>query len=324
MPPSSSNALTLARNAMATRFEIVLPGNDSVKLRAAGEEALDEIERIEAALSFHRPTSEIAHINARASRGPVRVSPEVFALLQQSAALAVETGGAFDITIAPLLRCWGFIGGSGRMPDPSEIDQARARVGMRHVHLDAESFTVRFDTDGVMIDLGSIGKGYALDQAARVLKDSGINRALLHGGTSTVVAIGQPDDSEPWKIAVDPPPDSTDSSTIPLAVIPLRDEALSVSAVWGKSFQSGDRRFGHVLDPRTGQPAVRAELAAVTLSEAMVTDALSTALLIDGVAGLDPLIARRPAARALVIGIPQSSGSRPLESRGIEIQNSPC
>src|SRR5439155_10277269 len=108
--------LTLARLAMATRFEIVLHGDNPIALRAAGEEALAEIDRLEAQLSLYRPTSEIAHVNARAAREPVRVSPTLFALLQHAQKLHAETQGAFDITIAPLVRCWGFTGGMGRMP----------------------------------------------------------------------------------------------------------------------------------------------------------------------------------------------------------------
>src|SRR5438477_13111440 len=99
--------VTLARHAMATRFEIVLVGDNAVSLRAAGEEALDEIERLEARLSLYRPTSEIAHLNARAAREPVRVTPGLFALLQHARQLHQESGGAFDITVAPLVRCWG-------------------------------------------------------------------------------------------------------------------------------------------------------------------------------------------------------------------------
>src|SRR5580765_4854723 len=125
MPP-----VTLACNAMATRFEIVLHGDNPVALRAAGEEALDEIERLEAQLSLYRPTSEIAHLNARAAREPVRVTPAVFALLQHAQQLHHETGGAFDISVAPLVRCWGFMGDTGRMPAPEDVAEARCKVGM--------------------------------------------------------------------------------------------------------------------------------------------------------------------------------------------------
>ena len=110
--------VAVARHAMATRFEIVLHGGDPVALRAAGEEALAEIDRIEAQLSLYQPTSETSHLNACAAREPVRVTPNLFRLLQQSQKLHQETGGAFDITIAPLIRCWGFMGGTGQMPQP--------------------------------------------------------------------------------------------------------------------------------------------------------------------------------------------------------------
>jgi FAD:protein FMN transferase len=108
-------AVALAREAMATRFEIVLPGANSPALRAAGEEALDEIERLEGQLSLYRPTSEIAYANARAAHEPVRLSPPVFRLLIHAQQLHLETAGAFDITVAPLVRGWGMMNGSGTL-----------------------------------------------------------------------------------------------------------------------------------------------------------------------------------------------------------------
>src|SRR5882762_4798091 len=155
--------ITHARHAMATRFELVLHGENAVALRAAGEEALEEIDRLENQLSLYRPGSEIAQLNSRAAREAVRVTPELFSLLQHAKQLHAETSGAFDITIAPLVRCWGFMGGSGKMPAAEEIAEARARVGMAHVLLDANNRTVRFAREGVMLDLGAIGKGYAVE-----------------------------------------------------------------------------------------------------------------------------------------------------------------
>src|SRR6266404_4213159 len=134
--PSIHQSLRLACSAMATRFEMVLHGEDAVALRAAGEEAISEIERLEEQLSLYRPSSEISALNARASRAPVRVTPPLFALLQHAQQLSQETGGAFDITIGPLVRCWGFMGGTGRLPSAEELAQARAMVGMDLVHLD--------------------------------------------------------------------------------------------------------------------------------------------------------------------------------------------
>jgi FAD:protein FMN transferase len=293
--------VTLARHAMATRFEIVLHGESASRLRAAGEEARAEVELIEAQLSIYRPTSEIARVNVRAAREPVRVTPPVFRLLEQARQLHRESGGAFDITIAPLVRCWGFMDGSGSWPDPAEVARVRQHVGMPHVILDAENLTVRFDGEGVMLDLGAIGKGYAIDRATETLREAGVTSALLHGGTSTVYGIGKPPGDDPWKVAIESPP-VADARTTWLATVPLQDEALSVSAVWGKSFEHEGKTFGHVLDPRTGQPVANAVLAAVVLPSATETDALSTALLVVGAEGHEKIAQLRPGIRTLVVG----------------------
>jgi FAD:protein FMN transferase len=302
--------ITLARQAMATRFEVVLQGDDAIHLRAAGEEALDEISRLEQQLSLYQPSSDISRINALAAREPVRVEPRLFQLLERALALGRATDGAFDITVAPLVRCWGFMGGTGRVPDDAALQRARACVGLNLIELNASDSSVRFLRPGVMVDLGSIGKGYALECAAELLRDAGIARALLHGGTSTVVALGRPEDQPHWSVAVDsgPAPAAASGSTYPsdaptsppLAIVTLQDEALSVSAVWGKSFSRDGRAYGHILDPRTGQPVQHAVLAATILPSATEADALSTAILIGGPTSLGFYAARWPQLRALV------------------------
>lgn len=287
--------ITLALQAMATRFELALNG-DSPALRAAGEEALAEISRIESMLSLYKPTSEIANLNARAAHEPVPVSPELFALLQRAVALSGETNGAFDITIAPLVRCWGFMRGQGSVPSDEQIDEARANVGFQLLELNSSDRTVHFSRSGVMLDFGAFGKGYAVDQAIEVLRESGVSSALLHGGTSTVLGIGRAENNTPWKVAVTGSPPAEEA----LAVVELAGDSLSVSAIWGKFFASQGRTFGHVLDPRTGRPCERAELAAVSVPSAADSDALSTALLVEGPDGLKNLAQARPQSRALV------------------------
>ena len=310
--------VTLARHAMATRFELVLHGNSAIALRAAGEEALTEIDRLENQLSLYRPTSEIAHINTRAAREPVRVTPEVFALLQHAQRLHAETGGAFDISIAPLVRCWGFMSGTGKMPAVGDVAEARAKTGMQHVQLDTENRTVRFAREGMMLDLGAIGKGYAVGQAAGLLREAGVTSALIHGGTSTVYAIGSPPEGESWKIAVETPPATLGAIRFPeLPTVSLRDEAMSVSAMWGRSFQSDGTTFGHVIDPRTGEPVKRALVAAIILPSATETDALSTALLVLGAEGLDPIFRLRAGMKALVLA--EAGGKFYVETRGIPL-----
>ena len=312
-------AVTLACHAMATRFEVVLHGDNPVALRAAGEEALRVVEQLEAQLSLFRASSEIAHLNARAAREPVRVTPGLFALLQQAQKLHEESSGAFDITIAPLVRCWGFMGGDGRVPRPEEMAEARAKVGMPLVQLNPGDFTLRFAREGVMLDLGAIGKGYAVERAAEVLREAGVTSALLHGGTSTVQAIGQPPGEEFWKVAIETPSPLPDAPPTLLATVPLKDEAMSVSGVWGHSFQEGGRTFGHIIDPRTGEPALGTVLAAVVLPSATETDALSTALLTLGSAGHERIASLRPGMRTLVVS--ESHGQLRVEAKGIKVRS---
>ena len=329
---------------MATRFEIVLYGENPVSLRAAGEEALNEIERLEAQLSLFKPTSEIARVNAGAAYAPVRVSPPVFRLLQRAQRLTRETDGAFDITIAPLVRCWGFMGGPGARPEPAAVAEAREHVGMHRVHLDDASCTVRFEKPGMMLDLGAIGKGYAIDCAVECLRDAGVHHALIHGGTSTAYGIGSAPDSDGWQIAIPSPvtmkqktaerlqalgvgqsqpvqPETHVIEENPFAIVALRDSSLSVSAVWGKFFHSDGRNFGHIIDPRSGEPAAVAVLSAVVSPSATDTDALSTALLTLGPEGHERIAGLRPELKTLVVA--ESGGAYEIRTKGIAIENAP-
>lgn len=309
--------VTLAKHAMATRFELVLHGENESALRAAGEEALVEVERLENQLSLYRPGSEIAQLNARAAREPVRVSPEVFALLQHAARLSAETNGGFDITIAPLVRCWGFMTAAQRIPTDEEIAAARAVIGMHHVLFDPAERTIRFAKPGVMLDLGAIGKGYAIERGAELLREAGVTSALFHGGTSTACAIGHPPDAEHWQVALPTPPErrpparleenlsAATTNPSPSDASPtklrLRDESVSVSAIWGRSFEVGGKFFGHVLDPRVGHPVTSAVMSAVILNTATETDALSTALLTLGAAGHTKIQSLRSGMRSMVM-----------------------
>lgn len=335
----------LARHAMATRFEIVLSGENPVSLRAAGEEALDEIDRLESQLSLFRPTSEIAHLNARAAREPVRVTPSLFALLEHARRLTDETGGAFDITIAPLVRCWGFMEGSGHLPNAEDLAVARNKIGMHLVELNRSDFTVRFGREGVMLDLGAIGKGYAIERAVELLREAGVTSALIHGGTSTIYALGRPLDADTWRVEITSPFMSGEPASLrlppsvsqreephpeplrqpelkdrplPFATVSLQDESLSVSAIWGKSFHAQGRSFGHIIDPRTGEPATGAVLSAVVLPSATETDALSTALLTLGPPGHDSIANLRSGMRTLVVA--ETGGTFCVKAKGIAVQ----
>ncbi len=282
--------VALALRAMATRFELVLDGDDPVRLRAAGEEALGEIERVEARLSRYRPTSDVAAVNAAAGGGPVRVDPRVAALLDECALLSRLTDGTFDVSVGPLLRAWGFVGGSGAPADPRDVARARALVGMQQVEIDRAGSTVRLTRPGMELDLGAVGKGYAIDRAIAVLREHGVPRALLHGGTSSVHSIGRPRGGQDWGIAWRVPGEPLRRRGLD----PSRP-ALAVSAPHGKAFTGRDgRTWGHVLDPRTGQPARAVASACVAGPSSTRCDALSTALLVLGGPWPDTLAASFP------------------------------
>lgn len=270
--------VSLSLHAMATRFEMVLYGEDDVRLRAAGEEALAEIERLEAQLSFYRPDSEISWINGRAASEAVKVEPRLFHLLKYCAAFTRATDGAFDITIGPLMRAWRFAGGAGALPDRDEIEAARRLTGMHNIEFDDEALTIRFKQPGVELDLGAYGKGYAIERAIDSLKESGVGSALLHGGTSSAAVIGRPPEQLCWRIQLSKPFDTPDAAS----VLELANEGLSVSAIHGKAFTADGRTYGHVIDPRTGFPVSRAVAAAVAGPSASTCEVLSTALLVSG------------------------------------------
>jgi thiamine biosynthesis lipoprotein len=280
--------------AMGTRWELKMYSpQPETYLQSVSEALLEEVERLEEMLSFYRDSSDLTDLNARAAWEDVPVDPRFFTFLQQAAELHRATGGAFDPTIGPLLRCWGFVGSSGAMPTARALEEARAVVGMQHVHLDAGNYTVHYDREGVLLEFGAIGKGYAIERAVELLREYEIESALLHGGTSTIYGLGSPPEEDAWNIAIQRPYAPEAES---LATIPLHNRALSVSAPHGKWFEQNGRRYGHVLDPHTGYPAAGSVLAAVVTESATESDALSTALLTLGEAGIPLLRAYRPDA----------------------------
>jgi thiamine biosynthesis lipoprotein len=169
-----------------------------------------------------------------------------------------------------------------------------------------------------MLDLGAIGKGFAVDRAAQTLRELGVGSALIHGGTSTVFAMGRPSDAPSWRIAVEYPHAAGTPSRL-LAQVELHDESLSSSAVWGKHFTSEGRMLGHVIDPRTGEPTGAALLAAVVAPSATETDALSTALLTLGPAGVDSVVKPLSRVRGLVVVQPENGQSYQVMSHGIRV-----
>lgn len=274
---ASDHWLRVHRQAMACRFEVVLPADGASHVDAA-RAALDEADRIEALLSVFRESSEVSFVNRTAAERPVEVSGELFALVERSIALGAETAGAFDITVAPLSRCWGFLARDGRVPAADEIDAARAAVSASRLELDPVRRTIQFGVGGMELNFGAIGKGYALDRMARVLADQGVTDALLSAGGSSVLAVGGGRGGWPIDLC------SPRASRGVLARVRLRNAALGTSGAGEQFFESDEGRFGHVLDPRTGWSARGVLSASVLAAGAETADALSTAMFAGGAA----------------------------------------
>lgn len=270
--------LRFGRRAMATQFEVVMPWGTPAAADASTA-ALDLVDQLEDQLSAFRPKSELSRINAIAAHAPVPVESRLFELLALCARLSRETQGAFDITSSPLSRVWGFHDRNGRVPDDLDIATARDLVGMHHVGLDPARRTVRLAKPGVELNLGSIGKGHALDRAAEHLCLRWRQGCfLIEGGSSSVLAVGAPpDDARGWSVGIRHPFDDRQSIRLH-----LRDRALGVTGTAHQHFDYNGRRLGHVLDPRTGRPCEQMELAVALAPTAAEADALSTAFFVLG------------------------------------------
>jgi thiamine biosynthesis lipoprotein len=239
-------------DAMGTAYSVVAYGEDRFKLQAAVELAFDEVRRLDALLSNYRPASEWSQVNRYAAERPVKVSKELFDLLAACIRYSEVSEGAFDITVGPLMKIWGFYKGSGRFPHRAEIRGALARVGYRNILLDPKAQTVSFRRSGVEMDPGGIGKGYAVDRMVAILRENGVQSALISAGGSSIYAIGVPaTEARGWKVDIRHPKDMNKT----VQEVFLKDESMSTSGNYEKFFRVRDRMYSHIMDPRTGYPA---------------------------------------------------------------------
>lgn len=281
---------------MATRFEIALPPGTPFAVDAASA-ALDLIEEIEERLTVYRDTGAVAHVNREAADANVPVDSELYAFLERCAALTVETAEAFDAGIGALIELWRIARDRGELPTEEELNRTAAESGFRHVSLNTG--TVRFRRQGLKLNFGAIGKGYALDRAAELLRrDWGIGSALLQGGGSSILGMGvPPNEPRGWPISVNhPEPDQR-----PLAAVYLKDRALGTSAATFQYFEIAGKRYGHVLDPRSGRPAVGCASASCLHASAAAADALSTAFFVAGSDWTREFLRSRPEIAGLIL-----------------------
>jgi thiamine biosynthesis lipoprotein len=267
-----------SRVAMGCTATVRACGPDTAALPAVVGEALDEIDRVDRLMSHYRRDSPLSRLNREAANGPVAVEPELLDFLAECLRWSVESDGAFDVTVGPLMKAWGFFRDEGRVPGEIELARTLEVVGYRHVVLDHDGGTVRFDRPGVELDLGGIGKGYAVDRAVDLLRRRGIASALVNLGGSSVYGLGAPPGRDAWEVGIQDP---SDSRKITLTVT-LRDRALSVSGGYERFFEKDGVTYSHIMDPRTGRPVQGVLSVAVLTDSATNGDALDDVLIVRG------------------------------------------
>ena len=281
-----SRLLRYRHEAMATMFEIIIPESDADETYGAQatQAVFNEIDRLEDELSRYRPVSDIWRINQLKAGETATISLAAIDCLSPSKAVHAETSGAFDITIGPLMNCFRNPDGSGRIPFPEEEEFARARVGMDLLDLDADLGKVTVRHDNLLLDLGAVGKGYALDQAVELLRDWSIPNALLNAGDSTILGIGGPDGDEGWIVTV-----GNDEKQS----LRITDRAISGSGFAVKG--------AHIMNPRTMKPVpMRKDKVWASAPTAALSDALSTAFMIMDKAEIEALCARHAEIEAIL------------------------
>jgi len=279
--PSDDEVLRLRQSvsAMGSTFSIVLYGRERDRMEAAVGAAFDEVRRLDRLLSGYRPESEWSLVNRLAANEPVAVSSELFELITVCLEQSRKTDGAFDITVGPLRRAWGFHRGSGSVPTAEELAAARRHVGYRFVHLDAAARTVRFDHRGVELDPGGIGKGYAVDRMVAILRRHGCDAALVAGSKSSIFGLGTPPvRGGGWRAEIRSP----DQPATSIARVLLSDVSLSTSGTGEQCHWSDGKMYSHIVDPRTGWPLQSVEQVSVVASTALDGEVWAKACLLNG------------------------------------------
>jgi thiamine biosynthesis lipoprotein len=243
--------LESSADAMGSTYSLVLYGEDRAKLEMASEDAFEEVRRLDHLLSNYRPESEWSQVNRYAAERAVKVSAELFQLLSACVEYSRQSEGAFDISVGPLMKVWGFYKGSGHLPQRTEVLKGLEKVGYRNILLDASSKTVRFAKEGVELDPGGIGKGYAVDRMVDILRRDGIGSALVSASGSSIYALGAPPGESGWKIRIRDPKDEEKTVT----EVTLKNESMSTSGSYEKFFWAEGKIYSHIMDPRTGYPS---------------------------------------------------------------------
>jgi len=280
--------LRFSHEAMATTYGVMAVHEDERYARQAASAAFEEVDRLEQELSRFIESSDISRINNLRVGERAVVGPAAFECLEISRRLFEQTKGAFDITVGALLRCFRAENGEPREPGRKELAGALRRTGMDLLVLDQQEHAVEVLAEGVEVDLGGMGKGYAVDQMGKLLRQWGIDVALIHGGYSSVLALDGPAGMKGWPVSASHPV----KGGPPLAKLLLQRRALG---------GSGLRKGRHIIDPRTGGPVSGKRAAWSGAVDAATADALSTAFMVMDPGQIEQYCLSHPGVSAMVI-----------------------
>jgi FAD:protein FMN transferase len=289
--------VVLGREMLGTLIEGEAAHPDLRVAREALDAGFARIADVDRLMSIFRPDSEVSRLSRAAGAGAVAVSEDTYRVLREARALGIQTGGSLDVTMLPLRRLWTLAAERGRCPSRAELDRAGRLVDVRDLGLDGGRRHARLGQAGAGVDLGGIGKGYAVDVAVEALRSRGIQRGIVNaGGDLRVLGPGPADGL--WRIGLRHPL----RPAALLLTLRVGEESVATSGNYFRSFTVAGRQYGHVLDPRTGAPAESALSATVVAPHAMRADGLATAALVSGVDGALALVSAAGVEAIIVAG----------------------
>lgn len=280
---------------MGTVVEISVVHRSESQARAAIKEAIGELQRVDELMSPSKPGSLVSRVNREGSTTQVPVPPEVFHLIRDAVDISEASGGAFDVTVLPLVELWGFERG-GAIPPQDVLAEKLTSVGYRGIILEESSLSVGFSKPGMGLDLGAIAKGWAVDRAIEKLEARGIHNAIIDAGGDLRI-IGARPGKEFWRIGVQHP---REPGAL-LATFELRDTAIVTSGDYERFFLVNGVRYHHILDPATGEPARGCQSVTVLAATAAEADACATAAFVLGPARGLAFLRSRPGVRGLIV-----------------------
>jgi thiamine biosynthesis lipoprotein len=298
-----SRPVMFRTQTMGTWASLTLVTADSAAVAKLAYESLVVLHHVDSLMSNWTDTSEIARINRDAGEAPIAINSEVADVLGYAQAVSHASDGAFDITVEPLVRLWGFLGGTPAVPTQAAIDAVLQRIGYELVRFNAADGTVAFTREDLRIDLGGIAKGYGVDRVAALLGKTNTTDALVNL-SGNMVAIGAGASGNGWVVGIRDPKDANAY----IARLRLHDEAIATSGDYEQFVDADGRRHGHILDPRTGWSALGLTSVTVVAASAMTADAWATALFVLGPERAKELAGAREDLSVVLVAPAQDGG----------------